>query len=158
MSSGMSPFRLLLFFSLLHCVRGYSCRCPRFNFISKFRQADSVVRAVVLSQHTSCHLCPNALDRRNAVRIYQLFTYRRFKGKRPPERHIFTAQSMDNINYCGVRLITSQTYMLNLSDKSKISRASHWTKGWYVLEACQAHMNWKNINGEKQRILNRGSR
>lgn len=157
MPPGICSNRVLLLCLLLHAVYANNCRCPRFNFASKFREAHSVVRAFVLSQYTSCHLCASGLDKRNAVRIYRLYTYKKFKGKRPLEKYVFTAQSMDDVNYCGVRLVTSETYMLNLADKGRISQASHWTKGWYVLESCQAHMNWKNVNSEKQKILYRGA-
>lgn len=129
------------------------CRCPaRSNdFKRQFLSAHIVVRAFVLSQFTSCHLCPQPSDRRNAIRVYALYTYKQFKG--PRAGSVFYAQAFDNIRYCGVRLRTGQAYMLNLANPKKISSASHWTPGWFVLQACQSHYNWAALNGKQQAFL-----
>lgn len=142
---------ILAHFTVTSVIGG--CRCPARSddFKRQFLRAHIVVRAFVLSQFTSCHLCPKPSDRRNAVRVYAMYTYKQFKG--PKAGSVFYAQAFDNIRYCGVRLRTGQTYMLNLADPRKISRASHWTPGWFVLQACQSHYNWAALNGKQQAFL-----
>lgn len=132
---------------------GAGCRCPRSaaNFNRQFYKAHKVVKAVVLSQFTSCHLCDGPSDRANAVRVYALYTYKVFKGSTPGA--VFYSQAFENLNYCGVKLRTGQTYMLNLADPRRISGASHWTRGWFVLEACQSHFNWRALTSKQQQFL-----
>lgn len=146
---------LVLSVSVPHAVRAQNqgCKCPdrSRNFEKQYYQAHIVVRAFVLRQHTSCHLCTKKTDRRNAIRIYTLYTYQTFRGKSPGQ--VFQAQAFENADYCGVRLKTRQTYMLNLANPNKISRASHWTPGWYVLDACQAHYNWGSLNRHQRSFL-----
>lgn len=151
-----SPIPLLLVI-LVHfaytILVGEGCRCPPTSrdFKRQFVKAHVVVRAYVLSQFTSCHLCPKPSDRRNAIRVYALYTHKQFKG--PRAGSVFYAQAFDNIKFCGVRLLTGQTYMLNLADPKKISKASHWTPGWFVLQACQSHYAWATLNGKQQAFL-----
>lgn len=132
---------------------GAGCRCPRAaaDFNHQFRKAHKVTKAFVLSQFTTCHLCDGPSDRANAVRVYALYTYKVFKGSSPGA--VFYAQAFENLNYCGVRLRTGQTYMLNLADPSRVSAASHWTRGYFVLEACQSHYNWRALTSKQQQFL-----
>lgn len=132
---------------------GAGCRCPRSsaNFNHQYYKAHKVVKGFVLSQFTSCHLCDGPRNRGNAVRVYVIYTYKLFRGSTPGA--VFYAQAFENLNFCGVRLRTGGTYMLNLADPRRISAASHWTRGWFVLEACQSHYNWRSLNNKQQQFL-----
>lgn len=146
---------LLLLCTFLHPIQAQrrfgACRCPASNFESRFRSSYNVVRAFVLSQWESCHLCPTQRQRKNVIRVYALYTYKTFKGPYPG--NIFYAQAFENVDYCGVKLNTGQTYMLNMDDPKSISSASHWTKGWYLLDACQLHYNWNSLSIRQQQFL-----
>lgn len=132
---------------------GRGCRCPTSsaNFNQQYYKAYKVVRAYVLSNYISCDLCESIGSRKNAVRVYQLYTSKVFKGSSPGT--VFYAQAFENTNFCGVRLREGDTYMLNLADPKRISAASHWKKGRYVLDACQSHYNWKSLSRRQQQFL-----
>eukprot|EP00177_Eucheuma_denticulatum_P000557 GFKZ01001000.1.p1 GENE.GFKZ01001000.1~~GFKZ01001000.1.p1 ORF type:complete len:161 (+),score=0.58 GFKZ01001000.1:107-589(+) len=147
-------FLLAILLASPSTVAQRNCRCPpeSDNFTRQYYKAHIVVRAYVLSQFSSCHLCPRPADRRNAVRVYALYTFRKYRGPHPGS--VFYAQSFENTRYCGVRLRTGESYMLNLANPRDTSAASHWTQGWYVLEACQSHYNWAALNRRQQAFLN----
>lgn len=144
---------LIVVASSISSSHARGCKCPKkgSGFVQRFRASHTVVRAYVLQQWTSCHLCSKQTERKKAIRVYAMYTYSVFKSNNPGE--IFYAQSFDNLDFCGVRLKTRETYMLNLDDPRKLSSASHWNKGWYVLDACQAHFNWKALNSQQQKYL-----
>lgn len=132
---------------------GRGCRCPRSSndFDRQYYKAYRVVKAYVLSNYVSCDLCSKPRDRKYAIRTYRLHTSQVFRGSYPGG--VFYAQALENLSFCGVRLRTGGTYMLNLSDPRRISAASHWKKGQYVLEACQSHYNWRALSTRQQQFL-----
>jgi len=126
----------------LESRNGCQCSSPG-NFGSNLINSENSVKVFVLSFWPDCSLC-SGNNNNNLIRRYALLVRDVYKSNNLSKDDIIYAQSFDNLDYCGVRLVPGKEYLLNLSNLSSISAGSHWDPTEYVLDACDGHYDWQN--------------
>lgn len=128
-----------------------ACRCYSRNFKNAVQAAFVTVHVSVISRGEIYRL--SRTDRRLLIFRYRLKVIQNFGYRGPSNGRSFYAEAFDNVDFCGVRLITGRTYLLNLANPSRRSMGSHWPRGIYVMDACDMHYAWSSLQLGQQQFL-----
>lgn len=148
------PLKFALLFLLgLVLETAHGCLCPppfpggTNSFQASYRQASTVVRALILSSTVPCkgQNCSGFgdLSSCDCQRVFPMRLLDTFKGRVPTD--LFKADTVLDPVRCGINLPVGQEYMLNMDGPGR--------DGSYFLWLCQGHRPWDRLSEEEIAFL-----
>lgn len=128
--------------TLVHVNRNMPvCVCNK-DFSQRYAEADRVVRAEVV-RSVEYESFPNARAYDMLTAEYEFSTLTTYKGGEFDEVKNFSAQGFLDERFCGVKLAITDVRTLFLIDPRKVSIASSWKPGIFLIDSCRVAVDWE---------------
>lgn len=120
------------------------CACSK-SFGRQFAEADQVVRAEVV-RSVEYESFPNARAYDMLTAEYEFSARTVYKGRGLEEMKNFSVQGFLDERFCGVKLAITDIRTLFLTDPRKVSIASSWKPGVFLIDSCRVAVDWEPSN------------